>query len=144
MSCKTCGKEDEEIKISSKIVKRHGIPFVCKECGSLDFKYHATRDIVFIWPDPPVAKIGSIVIPDFAQQHDEYGVVISVGKGCYDKKRRMFVHTQLKIGDYVLYDKTVPWQMDVAGSDDKMHLVKFMGELDVKATVLDDDQLASE
>jgi co-chaperonin GroES (HSP10) len=141
MECRSCGIEAEKGRLLSQIVAKYKIPFSCKDCGALDFKYQAIRDIVFIWPDPPTEKMGSIYVPDKWQKHDEYGVVISVGNGTLNKSKKYFVATQIKVGDYVLYDKDIPqqWSLDVIGFDGKFHTVKFMGEQDVKAVMTNDE-----
>lgn len=132
LKCEICGSTNEKLK---EIVEKKKIPFYCKVCGRISFKYQAIRDIVFVWPDPPKEQVGSIIIPDVAQKLDEYGTVLSVGEGTFDAKRKVFIPTQVKVGDYVVYDKDIPWQMDVEGADGKKHLVKYMGQQDIKGIV---------
>lgn len=117
------------------IVYEKKIPFSCVLCGSLAFKYKAIRDVVFVWPDPPKEQVGSIHIPEAFRAYEEYGTVVSIGKGTMDKSKKFFVPTELKVGDYVVYDKTVPWQMDIDGTDGRLHVVKYMGEQDIKGIV---------
>jgi len=123
------------------MVSKYKIPFFCTECSSLKFPYQAIRDIVFVWPEVIPEKVGGIFIPRTVQSlGTEYGVVISVGKGTYNKKGT-FVPSQLKVGDCVVYDKSVPWKMDVLGNDGKTHEVKYMGQLDVKGVVTEDGNI---
>ena len=132
--CKTCGHEKGYLK---DIVKRKNIPFYCKDCGGLDFKLQATGDKVFLWPDALPEKVkadGVIIIPDFAKDKfiTVYGTILSVGPGCYDKKKKRFVKSDIPVGSYVIYDNTVPWYHEMVGTDGKMHHLKIMGVLDIK------------
>ena len=134
--CESCGCEvNGALK---KLVDKYKIPFYCKFCGSLSFKYNAIRDIVFIWPDVPKEKIGSIIIPDVAQKTTEYGVVITAGEGSWDKSGKRYIPCAVKVGDYVVYDINVPWKMDIVGTDGKTYQVKYMGALDIKGILTEE------
>jgi len=138
--CKECG---QEVGYMSAIVKLKQIPFYCKTCGALHFKFKATGDKVFVWPDPVPDKIGKeglIVIPEKWKERNKsaYGTVLTVGPGCISKDNKRFIKTELKVGDYVMYDINVPWSVDVFGVDDKRYVVPLMGELDIKVRVVED------
>lgn len=132
--CKDCGQEKGRF---AELVRKKSIPFYCKTCGALKFRYQAIGDKVFLWPDLIEDKIGSIVIPDKWKSNNltSFGTVLSVGKGCVDRGNRKFVPTEIKDGDYIVYDTGVPWAHDVLGADDRMYTVRIMGALDVKAKV---------
>jgi len=120
----------------SKVLLDYKIPFRCETCGGLHFPYKATLDRVFVFPDPPPEKLGSVYIPLFAQEanQNEYGIVLSAGKGYVHKNK--FVATEVKVGDRVVYDKTIMWKLPpVQGNDNKMYEVKYMGENDVHYVV---------
>lgn len=120
------------------------VPFYCKLCGAIKFPYRAIRDVVFIYPEPYPEKVGSIYLP----RDENYigggptfrlwkprGVVLSVGPGYWDKKKRRFVPvTGLKVGDIVYFEKNLPkaWRsFEVEGTDGKMHKVVYCGYRDV-------------
>ena len=146
MNCEECGVEVKEVdgklvpvdENLVKIVLMHKLPFYCGACGAFKFPYRATRDIVFLLSDQiPEETPGGILIPSVVrdEMHSEYGVVLSVGPGYYDKKGK-YHPTELKAGDKVLYDKTVPWVQDVEGADGVVYKIKMMGERDVKGLVV--------
>ena len=153
MKCNKCGIELKEYlpevetgdhfyhakdELLFSMVSKYKIPFFCKECGSLEFKYKPLRDIVFVWPDVIPEKVGSIIVPSTVESlQTEYGVIIGVGQGFYSKKG-ILIKPQIKVGDYIVYDKGVPWMMEVRTEDGKSHHVKYMGAQDVKGVVTDD------
>jgi len=148
MNCKSCNAEVKKVDGKAvpvdenliKIVLLHRLPFYCEECGAFKFPYRAVRDVVFLFSDQiPEETPGGILIPSVVRDsmHSEYGVVLSVGKGYWDKKMK-FHPTEVKVGDKVMYDKTVPWTQDVEGADGKVYKVKVMGERDVKGLVVPD------
>ncbi|HUV84925.1 MAG TPA: hypothetical protein VMV86_04400 [Methanosarcinales archaeon] len=137
VKCEFCECEIEGAL--KKLVDKYKIPFYCKYCGSLSFRYSAIRDIVFIWPDAMKERIGSIIIPDIARTNTEYGVVITAGKGSHDKLGKKFVPCTIKTGDYVVYDISVPWNIDILGTDGRMYQVKYMGAQDVKGIVVENE-----
>ena len=79
--CSVCGQNNNTD--TSIIAKRYDIPFVCSQCGQIDFKYRALKHLVFIFPEPMEQKIGSIYVPDkvWDNYQFEYGIVLSAGKG---------------------------------------------------------------
>jgi len=101
------------------------------KCPFKKFPYKGLRDVVFVWPFEPPKKIGSFHIPDVIRENTEieYGVVLSAGKGYYTNKGK-FRPTRVVEGDVVIYDKTVPWVIEIEGQK-----VKYMGYADVKGTV---------
>ena len=155
MTCKECGTELKEYltevdvgdhhfhaknEILFNMVNKYKIPFFCEECGSLRFKFEAIRDIVFVWPEVKPERVGTIIIPDTVSSlSTEYGVVLSVGAGTWDKVGRKYYESNLKVGDCVVYDVGVPWGMDVVGNDGINRIVKYMGEQDIKGVLVDDD-----
>jgi len=154
--CPKCNQECEIIKdadfeengiinyfplnnIITQRVKKYKIPFVCSKCGTFDFPYIAQQSRVFLWPDP-VEKIGSLIIPDkiqFAMIND-YGTVLSVGKGYFNRTQHRYIPTELKTGDRVIYDKNIPWSIEVEAQDGKKYEVKLMPEADIKCLVVED------
>ena len=148
MNCENCNAEvvvkgrttqyyEPVNKKIMKAIEKHKIPFTCSLCGSLKFPYKAIRDVTFIWPFPKEDKVGSIFIPNVAKDNkeQEWGVVLSVGKG-YWKKTGRFIPTEIEVGDEVVYDKGVPWALYVDGDNDRKHQVKYMGYQDVKGIVV--------
>jgi co-chaperonin GroES (HSP10) len=134
MNCKEC-KEVVNEKIIT-VMKKYEVPFICELCGVLKFPYQATRDVVFVYPKKPKEKIGRIIIPEQARQEQEYAVVLSVGKGYWNKKGK-FIPTEIKVGDEVVYDKLIPWTRMLVGPDGRRHMVKYMGYQDVKGVISD-------
>jgi hypothetical protein len=119
-----------EIRI---IIAEYKIPFICSKCGGINFPYKALGGIVFVWPKPIPETEGSIYIPDKIRQifKKHTGVVLSSGKGCPDKKTKVFTPSELTTGDVITYDKNVPWHLDVLGTDDKLYTVDYMNIFDV-------------
>ena len=60
-----------------------------------------TQDKVIIKLDDKVTKVGSIHLPDDAQEKPKYGTVIAIGKGRMNEKG-VFIPTTLKVNDKVL------------------------------------------
>lgn len=118
MICKTCSKQSKT-------------PFICSECGEVDFKYQALRHLVFVLPEQMEQKIGSIYVPDkvWENYQFEYGIVLTSGKGYYNKKRK-WVDNPYKPGDYIVFDRFVPWKVVVDGVE-----VKIMSMEDIKAYI---------
>ena len=138
MNCEACGVEINKELI--EMLDKYQVPFRCGTCNSLKFPYKATRDIVFIWPEPINDRVGSIILPIMVKdsKEPEYGVVLSVGKG-YWKKGGNFIPTNIKVGDEVIYDKSTPWCLFVEGPKERKYRVKYMGYQDVKALVTQDN-----
>jgi len=142
MECKKCGMGLEfygleEMKIRNMLVK-YSVPFNCLQCGSLDFKYQAIRDLVFVFPLKTPDKIGSIFLSDSIKNmyEQEYGIGLSVGKGYWTKKGK-FKSTFINVGDLVIYDKQIPWILRILDTYGKKCKIKYMGYQDVKALVKD-------
>jgi chaperonin GroES len=135
MNCKICGMSVIVFPKFIKVKKKYNVPFMCV-CNNLNFSYQATRDVVFVYPQKPKEKIGKIVIPENAREEQEYAVVLSIGKGYWNKKGK-FIPTEIKVGDEIVYDKQIPWVCTMLGSDGKQHLVKYMGYQDVKGVIND-------
>jgi co-chaperonin GroES (HSP10) len=95
------------------------------------------RDLVFVWQKPIVEKVGSIFIPEISQKwfQAEVGVVVAVGKGYLDERK--FNPTTLIPGLVVIFEKRVPWRINVCHNN-VMHELWIMGEPDVKL-ILDEE-----
>jgi len=134
-SYESCNKEMVEL------LEKYDIPFKCMLCGNLHFSIRGVRDVVFLYQDRVEDKLkGVLHLPDFVrdtmQLDKEVGTVLEVGEGYWCPKGR-FYPTFLKPGQRVIYDKTVPWERHLIGSDGGRHIVKMMGEKDVRAIVED-------
>jgi len=118
---------------------RYENPFHCIVCGGIQFPIRPLRDLTYLWSDPVPEKVGSIYIPKMAQESllNEFGLVLAVGPGYYDKKGK-YHPTELKPGQRVFYDNTVPWSVYVKTPDGVKHIVKFMGEQDIKGAVTEE------
>lgn len=118
-------------------MKEKKVPFCCKECGSLLFSHKATRDIVFVFPTPVPEKLGSFFIPDEYKENyrDEFGIVLSIGPGYYDKKGK-FNPTTLQEGSLVVYDRDVPWLVEVEGVESGYPLIWFSSKLNTPSLKL--------
>ena len=134
--CKECGSE----VVTKEIVEKYQIPFKCNTCGSIKFPYKALHGVVFVWPKPVAEKTeGGIVIPEFAQYNlkSSTGVVLTCGKGCKHKKTGEFIESGMVVGDVILYDKNIPWKLDIEATDGAKYIVDLMNVLDVNAIVGD-------
>lgn len=131
--CKTF--VSEEIKA---VIAEYGIPFVCPKCGGIKFPFKALNGIAFLWPKPIQEKLGSIFIPEASRDNfkTSLGVVLTVGKGCVEKRSGLFIEAQIVPGDVVLYDKNVPWSMQIKAPDGKDYQVNLMNILDINAIAL--------
>jgi len=127
------------------------IPYSCPVCNSINFKWKAIRDVVFLYPTPRPEKVGSIYIPDYDGRmvntqesfREGLGIVLSLGKGTYSEKLHRWVSTDdLHVGDLVHYNKQVPWKMNLPASDGKEHQVILCGYLDVWGVIEEEDSKA--
>lgn len=64
--------------------------------------FRPINDNVLVKRDDNVEKIGSIHVPETAQNKNRHGTVISVGRGRYDDNNR-FTPTTLLPGDKVIF-----------------------------------------
>lgn len=133
--CTICGKERG---IEQELVEKYKIPFKCPECGNIHFKYKALNGIVFIWPKPIKEQQGKIFIPEQSQNEFKSceGVVLSAGKGCIDKRTGAFLECEVTVGDVILYDKSIPWSLEVKTDDGKVSKIDLTNMLDVNAVAL--------
>jgi co-chaperonin GroES (HSP10) len=108
--------------------------------GEIKFNIKPLRNIVFLWQRPPEDKIGSIYIPQSAQDKTKYGigVVLACGPGGLDEKGVPYT-TELISGDVVLFDDSVPWKYNHRQEDGTEYEVVIMGEKDAKCIVEGDD-----
>lgn len=157
MNCPSCnievsaiGKTTQHYKLIDDKLNSHkyNIPFYCTMCGAIKFPYRAIRAIVFVWPLYEHAteyfndNESLILIPEVLKQDElsEYGIILSYGPGVYNMKKSkwMFV-TGLKVGMKVAYDNSVPWEIDIIGTDDKWHNVKICDFTDIAAEVIENE-----
>ena len=128
--CEECGTPHENN--NSKVVESFKIPFKCSTCGSVKFPYQALNGIVYVWPKPIEESVGTIIIPERLRQNlkTNLGVVLSVGSGCLDVRRNVFVESSLKEGDVLKYDKNVPWRDSIEDDTGSEHIVDILNVLD--------------
>lgn len=111
-------------------------PFYCEVCGGFDFPYTPVGDKVFILPEiPKTFNSGVIIVPEQSRDIKDglktnKGIVLGVGKGFW-KASGKFKPTQVKAGDTVYYDKTVPWTFELEDRAGVVHSVLIAGEQDV-------------
>lgn len=113
----------------------YDIPFYCTQCGAIKFPLKAIHDFVFIYPLYKDSTLGSGILsrpPTYVPDLSDYGIVLSYGKGHYNKKGRFMPVTNLQVGMKVIYDKQVPWEMEWDGTDNRPHLIKYMAFPDIK------------
>ena len=126
--CKVCGSHGPMLPpIKFKF------PFFCKECGRIDFPIRAIQGKCYVLQDPPCTQIGQILLPDVAQEGDVFGTILTVGPGYYDNKKWHGV--EWRPGDRVVFDNTVPWDMEVCNRKGDSYKVFVMGHLDCKARI---------
>lgn len=112
------------------------IPFQ-SEKGLVEFSLRPLRDLVFVFPDPPPEKLGEeqlIHIPESYRKkyHNGSGTILAAGLGYTDNKGRFHpTSSELKPGTRVIFDISVPWGVDVTGSDGKKHYVILCGTTDI-------------
>ena len=111
-------------------------PFLKSGSNEVDFPYTPMRDLVFVLPEEAPSMVGSFYIPESARDpfKQEKGIVLAVGKGYIDKTGK-FIETKVKVGDIVVYDAGIPWEMPVKDKDGNEHQVKFMGALDIQGII---------
>jgi co-chaperonin GroES (HSP10) len=120
--------------LSNELINRFKIPFICAECGGIDFPFMPTTDRIFVWPEPEPEKIGLIELPaTYRQFHrSERGLVLAAGPGYYNK-RGIFIETELKVGDIVIYDVSTMYTRTATNKNGKEYDIKLMGEQDILA-----------
>lgn len=94
---------------------------------------HLKSDRVIVLPDPTPEKIGLIFIPNSAKEafRNEIGTVMAIGPGYYDRKGK-WIPTTVKVGDRVVYDKSVMNTVDIGKNLGDTIQYKMIGELDIK------------
>ena len=122
----------------------YNVPFRCLRCDAIKFSYRAIFDHVFIYPTPipDLYADSHLIIPDTYKRHyrNWIGVVLHIGPGL-QLQSGAYKHTQLKVGQRVVYDKTVPWSVDVEDTYGELQKVMICGELDVRAILGEGDEL---
>jgi len=134
MICQKCNSSID----TTTVVKKYQVPFSCTECGGVYIKYQAINGINFIWPKPVEALQGNIYIPERWRNSFKasIGVVLSSGKGCFQKSTKKYVKSWVQPGDIVYYDKTVPWTVDFESTDGTNYTVDMCNILDVLQVVV--------
>ena len=76
-------------------------------------------------------------IPNVSQENFKsfYAAVLSVGEGCFNSKTNEFIRPKIKVGDIVLYDKSIPWGTEVESPEGNKYPVKIANILDINARV---------
>ena len=105
--------------------------------GVIDIKYQPMRDMIFVLSERSEQKIGSIIIPEDARENlgRETGVVLAAGKGHTSPQSGKFIPISLKVGDIIVYNKEVPWEVEIEDNFGKKHTVKMMCERDAIGVV---------
>ncbi len=68
---------------------------------------------------------GGIIIPEVAKEKPQWGTVVAAGPGAYKaekgkdkgKEKKMFIPTEVKPGDKVLYEKYMAKDVETAGEE---------------------------
>lgn len=125
------------MKRTKEIKEALRCPFLSK--NKIKFPIRALNDIVFLWKIPESVisekKLSeTIIIPEhiIRKKTSEIGFILSIGPGYWDKKK-FYPCTDLKAGDFVAYDSSVPWNMGVKAEDGKEYMVTIAGYKDVRA-----------
>lgn len=61
-------------------------------------------DVIVVERKDPERKIGNIIIPDVAVEHQDQGVILAVGEGKLLDDGRI-LPLKVKVGDHILYSK---------------------------------------
>jgi chaperonin GroES len=72
-------------------------------------RFHPRGARVFVKPDKPADRIGSIIIPDSAKKPADTGVVMALGPGMRTKDGGRWPMNGLRRGDHVIYDARNPF-----------------------------------
>jgi chaperonin GroES len=73
-------------------------------------RFHPLGARIFLRPDEPASKIGSLIIPANAKKPTNTGVIMAFGPGMLCKDGTRWPMPDLKRGDRVLYDARTPFQ----------------------------------
>lgn len=60
-------------------------------------------DRILVLPLPPDERFGQVLIPDTAQQDQQCGIVVAVGRGRYENG--VLIAPEVKAGNYVMFSK---------------------------------------
>ncbi len=80
-------------------------------------KIRPLHDFVIVQRDPPSEKLGSIIIPENAQEKLTRGTVIGAGRGKVSPTGR-FIETTVKEGDRVVFGKYSGTEIEHHGAPD--------------------------
>ena len=104
--------------------------------GELEFPWQPTLDRAFLYPFPLPKKYGNGLI-EIPEAHQEFykgskAILLAVGPGFFDKKGKWIpVTDQLKPGQIVCFDNTIPWEYKLKGNDGNMYTVFLCGVNDI-------------
>jgi co-chaperonin GroES (HSP10) len=114
--------------------KFNGTEISLEYCDIINRRLDAT-----INPVPVEEKTkGGFYLPSSAQDNFKtyYAVVLSIGRGVENKRTGEFVTPEVKQGDVVLYDKSVPWGVEAMNSEGQKYPVKISNMFDLSAQVI--------
>lgn len=149
MNCIKCGTDvrwtrDSEADIDyfvptkedlNENLKELQVPFICPDCGGIDFPVRSINHIVYLWPKPTSDFIGSIFIPEKYREEKEQAIVLSCGKKFYSKKAKKFLDIEIVPGDFVIYDVTTPWTITIFDRGGMPYEIKYMSYVDLIAII---------
>jgi len=141
--CTECGAGVVGIKVKEHRLNSdiHDIPFFCAMCNAIKLDYWPTGDKVVIFQDRVAECFGDseILIPESYKEFyiKGRGVILAIGPG-YWKQKGVFRPTQLKVGQYVLYNKEVPSRIHAIANTGKEYELVLCGEQDIWMTIDND------
>lgn len=94
-------------------------------------RFHPLGSRVFVRPDKPQSKVGSIFIPDNAKKPADTGIVVAMGPGMLCKDGSRWAMPDCRPGDRVVYISRNPFP-EVTFGDEK---VLSMHDDDILAVV---------
>ena len=129
-----------------RVIDEYEIPYKSADGATIVFPYKPLNGVVFIWPKPLPTMQGTIYLAEAAREQfkTSKGVVLAAHRGVTNKRTKQWVECELKPGDEVLYDKSVPWNMVIAAPDGTEHKVELMGMLDVNALIINSEVTGDE
>jgi len=114
-------------------------PFHDPSTKELIWKYRPLNDFAFIFPilKETIKKKSIIEIPEHLKKSvlSDYGIVLAIGPGWYDKRNKFHSTDMIKPGMKVLYDKTVPWDIKIKGLDGTTYRIMMCTYKDIKGIV---------
>lgn len=83
---------------------------------------------ILVYPDAAKEKIGSIYVPDAAQEKPQRGYVLAVGLGITDEDRR---YAGLRPGDKILYKRYTKVTIGLPDRTGKVHTLEEFHVADI-------------